>query len=110
MQGRYPPPGRGPEPVPPPSQAYPRYASTPGPAPPRDPRDMPGQSYTPVGGYDNRGPPPPGGPGYPGHEAQNVQMRDARDPRDPRDGRDPRDMMRGLRPHEYDRHPDQYRR
>ncbi|KAM0564514.1 hypothetical protein ACHAPJ_000728 [Fusarium lateritium] len=107
MQGRYPQPvSRGPEPVPPPAQAYPRYASTPGPAPPRDPREMPGRSYTPIG-YDSRGPPPPGGPGYPGHDPRDpreMQMRDARDPRDPRD------MMRGLRPHEYERHPDHYRR
>ncbi|KAM5355661.1 hypothetical protein ACJ41O_002307 [Fusarium nematophilum] len=107
MQGHYPPPGsRGPEPVLPPAQAYPRYASTPGPAPPRDPREIPGRSYTPVG-YDARGQPPPAGPGYPGPDPRDMQMRDARDPRDPRD---PRDLMRGLRPHEDYRHPDQYRR
>ncbi|KAF5137475.1 hypothetical protein E5D57_001253 [Metarhizium anisopliae] len=104
MQSRYPPPGsRGPEPVPPPpAQGYPRYASTPGPGP-RDPREHP-RSYTP--GYDSRGPPP--GSGYPAPDPREMQMRDARDPRDPRD---PRDVMgRGLRPHEYERHPDQYRR
>lgn len=109
MQGRYPPPvSRGPEPVPPPAQAYPRYASTPGPGQPRDPREMPGRSYTPMG-YDARGPPPPGAPVYPGHDPRDP--RDPRDMRDPRDPRDPRDMMRGgLRPHEYERHPDHYRR
>ncbi|KAF4983130.1 hypothetical protein FZEAL_1397 [Fusarium zealandicum] len=110
MQGRYPPPGsRGPEPGPQPSQAYPpRYASTPGPGP-RDPREMPGRSYTPVGAYDSRGPPPPpGGPGYPNHDQREMQMREQmRDARG--DPRDPRDLMRGLRPHEYERHPDQYR-
>ncbi|KAM5357011.1 hypothetical protein ACJZ2D_016706 [Fusarium nematophilum] len=83
MPGRYPPPGsRGPEPVLPPAQAYPRYASTPGPAPPRDPREMPGRSYTPVG-YDARGQPPPAGLGYPGPDPRDMQMSDARDPRDP---------------------------
>lgn len=110
MQGRYQTPvSRGPEQVPPPSQAYRGYASTPGPVQPRDPREIPSRSYTPVG-YDARGPPQPPGPGYPapGPDPREMQMRDNRDPRDPRD---PRDMMaRSLRPHEYDRHPDQYRR
>lgn len=119
MQNRYPTPtSRGPESVPPPAQAYPRYASTPGPGPgpvppPRDPRDIPARSYTP-GGYDGRGPPPPPGPGYP-IDPREMQMREARErgeARDPRDRRDPHDareaMARGLRPHEYDRHPDRY--
>ncbi|TQW00528.1 hypothetical protein V2A60_001604 [Cordyceps javanica] len=97
MQSRYAPPPattRPPDPGPPPPAPYNRYSSTPV---PRDPREMPGRSYTP--GYDTRGPPaPPQGPsGYPGP--------------DPRDARDPRDMMsRGLRPQEYDRRQDQYRR
>lgn len=110
MQGRYPPPvSRGPEPVPPPAQAYPRYVSTPGPGPghppPRDPRDMPPRSYTPAG-YDQRGPPPPPGSGYPGADPRDVQLRDSRDPRDPRDM-----VSGGLRPpHQYDRHPDPYGR
>ena len=109
MQGRYAPPtSRAGEPVPPPSQAYPRYASTPGPGPgpgpPRDPRDMPGRSYTPAA-YDThppRGPPPPPGQGYPGTDPRDLQLRE---------GRDPRDMIaRGLRPHDYERHPDPYGR
>lgn len=91
---------RPPEPIPPPAQPYPRYASTPGPIAPRDPRE-PGRSYTP-GVYDGRGPPPPG-PSYHGPDPRELQLRDARDPRDPRDM-----MARGLRPHEYDRLPDRY--
>ncbi|KAJ6439670.1 might be a transmembrane protein [Purpureocillium lavendulum] len=106
-QHRYGPPAtRGPEPVPPPAQGYPRYVSTPGPVGPRDPREQ-ARSYTP-GVYDARGPPPPPGPGpgpaYPGPDPREMSLRDGRDPRDPRD---PREMMaRGLRPHEYERHPD----
>ncbi|KAM3461602.1 hypothetical protein MY5147_001413 [Beauveria neobassiana] len=97
MQSRYPPPAtsRPPDPGPPPPASYNRYSSTPV---PRDPREMPGRSYTPVG-YDTRGPPPPpqAPQGYPGP--------------DPRDARDPRDMVaRGLRPQDYDRRQDQYRR
>ncbi|KAG9257450.1 myb-like DNA-binding domain-containing protein [Emericellopsis atlantica] len=111
MQGRYgPPPNRGPDHVPSPAQAYARYASTPGPGPgpgppPRDTRDMPGRSYTPVS-YDGRGHPPP--QGYQG----DMQMRDPRE-QPPAQSRDPRDMMgRGLRPppSEYDRHPENYGR
>lgn len=103
MQSRYAPP-----PAPSrPSDAgppYNRYSSTPV---PRDPREMPGRSYTPVS-YDNRGPPLAQGPG--GYPQQDL--RDPRDPRDPRDHRDPRDMMsRGLRPQDtYERRQDQYRR
>lgn len=98
MQSRYAPPpatSRPQDPGPPPPASYNRYSSTPV---PRDPRELPGRSYTPVG-YDARGPPPPPGPGgYP-------------PPPDPRDARDPRDMMgRGLRPQEYDRRQDRYGR
>ena len=110
MQSRYPPPGsRQPEPPgpppPPSSSGYPRYASAapgPGSGPRRDPREQT-RSYTP-GGYDARGPPPPPPPGggYAVPDPRDMQMRD---------GRDPREVMgRGLRPHEYERHPDQYRR
>lgn len=102
--GRYappPPPSRGPpaaEPVPPPGQAYPCYASTPQ---PRDPRDMgPSRSYTPVGAYDARAPPPPGH-AYPPPQGGPPDPRDLQ----LRDGRDPRDVLsRGLRPQGYDRH------
>ncbi|KAL6871235.1 hypothetical protein J3F83DRAFT_647916 [Trichoderma novae-zelandiae] len=131
LHSRYPSTTRAPEPLSSASQPYPRYASTPGPGPPRDPRDPreppPGRSYTPSV-YDGR-PPPPGQAqvhGYPAPDPREMQLREARDqrdprdprdirdPRDPRDARDPRDprdprdiMNRGgLRPHEYDRHPD----
>ncbi|KAL6910309.1 hypothetical protein GGI43DRAFT_389859 [Trichoderma evansii] len=123
MQSRYPPATR--EPLPSAPQPYSRYASTPGPPPPRDLREPPpGRSYTPSV-YDTRGPPPAQSQmhGYPAPDPRDMQLRDARDPRDhrdardqrdprdlrdPRDPRDPRDIMnRGsLRPPEYDRPPD----
>lgn len=72
MPGLYPPPtSRGQDPVQQPAQAYPRYASTPR-LGPRDPRDVPGRSYTP-GGYDVRSPPPlQPGPGYPGLDPRDI--------------------------------------
>jgi hypothetical protein len=103
MQGRYMPPSSRPPESATQAAPYGRYSSTP--VQPRDPREPPGRSYTPVG-YDARGPPPPPpGPAYGAPDPRDLG-------RDPRDPRDPRDIMGrgGLRPQEYDRHQDRYGR